>query len=136
MIVDPRRTGVKRARKSKVSTRFSLYEKNEAHMSALQEQLDSEKKKVAKQDKDISKLQRRERNLREYLNEALKILGCELVPDDLEDESEDERQQENEVEDGFTWDDLREDDLQDDGCADVNQENELSGEEDGEEINE
>ncbi|KAI3836078.1 hypothetical protein MKW98_016382 [Papaver atlanticum] len=138
MVVDPRRIGAKRARKSKVSTRFSLYEKNEAQVAALQEQLDSEKKKVAKKDKEISKLQRRERNLREYLNEVLKKLGCDPVPDDIEDESLDER--EHEVDDGFTWDDLQEDendyagdddDLQVDGFADDNddnQEKEFSGE--------
>ncbi|KAI3874178.1 hypothetical protein MKW92_053572, partial [Papaver armeniacum] len=119
-----------RAQKSKVATRFSLYEKNEAQMAALQEQLDSEKKKVANQDKEISKLQRSERNLREYLNEVLKTLGCDPMPDDIEDESLDE----HEVDDGFTWDDLQEDendyagdddDLQVDGCADDNQEKEL-----------
>ncbi|KAI3857681.1 hypothetical protein MKW98_028945 [Papaver atlanticum] len=138
MVVDPCRIGAKRARKSKVATRFSLYEKNEAQVAAFQEQLDSEKKKVAKQDKEISKLQRRERNLREYLNEVLKTLGCDPVPDDIEDESLDER--EHEVDDGFTWDDLQEDendyagdndDLQVDGFADDNddnQEKELSGE--------
>ncbi|KAI3911325.1 hypothetical protein MKW98_010212 [Papaver atlanticum] len=127
MVVDPRRIGAKRARKSEVATRFSLYEKNEAQMVALQEQLDSEKKKVVKQDKEIPKLQRRERTL-----------GCDLVPDDIEDESLDER--EHEVDDGFTWDDLQEDgndyagdddDLQVDGFADDNddkQEKELSGE--------
>ncbi|KAI3838234.1 hypothetical protein MKX03_025942 [Papaver bracteatum] len=87
MVVDPRRIGAKRARKSKVATLFSLYEKNEAQMAALQEQLDSEKKKVAKQDKEISKLQSRERNLREYLNEVFKT----------------------NVDDGFTWDDVLED---------------------------
>ncbi|KAI3918028.1 hypothetical protein MKW92_053780 [Papaver armeniacum] len=149
MVVDPRRIGAKRARKSKVAARFSLYEKNEAQMIALQEQLDSEKKKVAKQDKEISNLQRRERSLREYLNEVLQTLGCQPVPDDLEDESQDER--EREVNDEFTWDDVQEDennyagddddlqedennyagdndDLQVDGCADDNQENELCGE--------
>ncbi|KAI3842735.1 hypothetical protein MKW98_015402 [Papaver atlanticum] len=117
MVVDPRRIGAKRARKSK---------------------LDSEKKKVAKQDKEISKLQRRERNLREYLNEVLKMLGCDPVPDDIEDESLNKR--EHEVDDGFTWDDLQKDendyagdndDLQVDGFADDNddnQEKELSGE--------
>ncbi|KAI3834364.1 hypothetical protein MKW98_028628 [Papaver atlanticum] len=138
MVVDPRCIGAKRARKSKVATRFSLYEKNEAQMAALQEQLDSEKKKVAKQDKEISKIQRRERNLRENLNEVLKTHGCDPVLDDIEDESLDER--EHEVDDGFTWDDLQEDendydedddDLQVDGFADGNddnQEKELSGE--------
>ncbi|KAI3971258.1 hypothetical protein MKW92_047830, partial [Papaver armeniacum] len=88
-------------------------------------QLDSEKKKVAKQDKEISKLQRRERNLREYLNEALKTLGCQPVPD-IEDESLNECEQE--VDDGFTWDDLQEDENDyaghDDGCANSNHEDE------------
>ncbi|KAI3873208.1 hypothetical protein MKX03_034298 [Papaver bracteatum] len=137
MVVDPRRIRAKRARRSKVATRFSLYEKNEAQMAALQEQLDSEKKKVSKQDKEISKLQSRERNLREYLNEVFKTNGWDPVPDDIEDESSDEG--EHQV-DGFTWDDLLEDendyagdddDLQVDGCADGNDENpekELSGE--------
>ncbi|XP_026415032.1 glutamic acid-rich protein-like isoform X1 [Papaver somniferum] len=163
MVVDPRRIGAKRARKSKVAARFSLYEKNEARMVALQEQLDSEKKKVAKQDKEISKLQKMERNLREYLDDVLQKLGCQPVPDYSEDESQDEG--EHEVDDRFTWDDVQEDennyagddddlqedennyvgdddDLQEDennyvgdnddlpvnGCADDNQENELSGE--------
>ncbi|KAI3913173.1 hypothetical protein MKW98_007189 [Papaver atlanticum] len=130
MVVDPRRIGAKRARKSKVATRFSLYEKNEAQVAIFQEQLDSEKKKVVKQDKEILKLQRRERNLREYLNEVFKTLGCDPVPDDIEDESLDER--EHEVDDGFTWDDLQEDendyagdndDLQVDGFADDNDDN-------------
>lgn len=141
MVVDPRRIGAKRTRKSKVVARFSLYEKNEAQMVALQEQLDSEKKKVAKQDKEISKLQKRERNLREYLNDVLQTLGCQPVPDDSEDESQDEG--EHEVDDRFTWDDVQEDengyarddddlqedennyvgdddDLQADGCANDN----------------
>ncbi|KAI3944610.1 hypothetical protein MKW98_021068 [Papaver atlanticum] len=73
----------------------------------------------------------------EYLNVVLKTLGCDPVPDDIEDESLDER--EHEVDDGFTWDDLQEDgndyagdddDLQVDGFADDNddkQEKELSG---------
>ncbi|KAI3958067.1 hypothetical protein MKW98_020709 [Papaver atlanticum] len=122
MVVDPRRIGAKRARKSKVATRFSLYEKNEAQVAAFQEQLDFEKKKVAKKDKEISKLQRRS------------TLGCDPVPD-IKDESLDER--EHEVDDGFTWDDLQEDendyagdndDLQVDGFADDNQEKELSSE--------
>ncbi|KAI3834511.1 hypothetical protein MKX03_033279 [Papaver bracteatum] len=137
MVVDPRRIGAKRARKSKVCTRFSLYEKNEEQMDALQEQLDSEKKKVAKKDKEISKLQSGERNLKEYLNEVFKTNGWDPVPD-IEDESSDEG--EHEVDDGFTWDDVLEDendyagdddDLQVDGCADGNDDNpkkELSGE--------
>ncbi|KAI3894342.1 hypothetical protein MKX03_024824 [Papaver bracteatum] len=137
MVVDPRRIGAKRARKSKVATRFSLYEKNEAQMAALQEQMDSEKKKVAKQDKEISNLQSRERNLREYLNEVFKTNGWDTVPD-IEDESSNEG--EHEVDDGFTWDDVLEDendyagddaDLQVDGCVDGNDDNpekELSGE--------
>ncbi|KAI3875657.1 hypothetical protein MKX03_035027 [Papaver bracteatum] len=91
MVVDPHRIRAKRARKSKVSTRFSLYEKNEEQMAALQEQLDSEKKK---------------RNLSEYLNEVFKTNGWDPVPD-IEDESSDEG--EHEVDDGFTWDDVLED---------------------------
>ncbi|KAI3853820.1 hypothetical protein MKX03_022495, partial [Papaver bracteatum] len=98
-------------------------------MDAIQEQLDSENKKVAKKDKEISKLQSRERNLREYLNEVFKTNGWDPVPD-IEDESSDEG--EHEVDDGFTWDDVLEDendyagdddDLQVDGCADGNDDN-------------
>ncbi|KAI3866970.1 hypothetical protein MKX03_022013 [Papaver bracteatum] len=138
MVFDPRRIGAKRARRSKVANRFSLYEKNETQIAALQEQLDYEKKKVAKQDKQISKLQSRERNIREYLNEVFKTNGWDPVPDDIEDESSDEG--EHEVDDGFTWDDVLEDendytgdddDLQVDGCADGNDDNpekELSSE--------
>ncbi|KAI3901951.1 hypothetical protein MKW92_014694, partial [Papaver armeniacum] len=129
MVVDPRRIGANRARKSKVAARFSLYEKNEAQMIALQEQLDSEKKKVAKQDKEISNLQRRERSLREYLNEVLQTLvNDEFTWDDVqEDENnyagDDDDLQEDE--NNYAGDN---DDLQVDGCADDNQENELSGE--------
>ncbi|KAI3851129.1 hypothetical protein MKX03_016229, partial [Papaver bracteatum] len=101
-------------------------------MDALQEQLDSKKKKVTKQDKEISNRQSRERNLKEYLNEVFKMLGWDLVPYDIQDESLDECEDEDEFDDGFTWDVVLEDEndcagdddnLQVDGCADGNDDN-------------